>query len=247
MYLTEPKFFDIVIRQFRFKMNANAAAFTTLVLSQVVLLFASLSNVYSHRFDTITTYEHNLSNDTIVWFTLFWALILGFILTSAAQRNESFAFVTNRLSYQLANFLFILTASVIGGVTSVLTGSVVKLYALLRFGDIVLGTPGLIAAPSDFFIRIATAIAYTMLFFMAGYTIGMFIQLNKIFILLFIGGWIFLEIIDSTSGGISLTQNGFAFFGSERSIALFLLKVSGTTLGLFAICIAITNRLEVRK
>lgn len=247
MYLTEPKFFDIVIRQFRFKMNANAAAFTTLIILQVVLLFTNISGGFSHGYDALQLYEQSLSNDAVVAATLFWACILGFLLTSEAQRNESFTFVSNRLSYHVTNFLFMLTASIIGGVTAVLTGSVVKLYAILQFEDIIVTTPGLLVAPSDFFIRLATAIAYTLLFFMVSYTIGMFIQLNKIFLLLFVIGWIALTIIENTWATFSFMQSIFAFFWHEHSMAVFLLKVSSTILGLFATSILITNRLEVRR
>jgi len=140
-----------------------------------------------------------------------------------------------------------LTASIIGGLTAVLMGSVVKLYALLQFGEIVISTPGLIAAPSDFFIQLATAITYTMLFFMMGYSIGTLFQLNKIFILLFIVGWIVLKFISSTLGGITFIPDIFSFFANEHSITIFLLKVSGTVLGLFAIAATITNRMEVKR
>lgn len=248
MYLVEPKFTDIVRQQFRFKMNANAASFTTLILLQVFLLFTNLnSNSTFESENTLRISMYSLSNDSIVGVTWLWAIILGFLLTSAAQRNESFSFVSNRLSYHFANLLFMLTASFIAGITSVLTGSAVKLYAHIRLGEVFLDSQGLIMAPSDFFIRIATAIAYTLLFFMVSYAVGMLIQLNKVFILLFIGAWIVSPIIASTQGNLPIIQPIFEFFAFEKSILLFLMKVCGAVLGLMAFSIAITNRLEVRK
>ena len=248
MYLTEPKFVDIVRQQFQFKMNTNASAFTKLILLQLVFLFMNHSYGTSLGNNTIQIFEQSFSNTSIVGATWLWAFFLGFLLTSAAQRNGSFTFVTNRLSYHVANFLFMLTASIIGGLTAVLMGSVLKLYALLRFEDIIISSQqGLFAAPADFFIQLATAIAYTMLFFMLSYTIGMFIQLNKIFLILFILGWIILAMIDSTWAGFPLLQHIFEFFWHEHSITIFLLKVSGTVLGLFAISVGFTNHLEVKR
>lgn len=244
MYLTEPKFIDIVRQQFRFKMNANASAFTKLILLQFAFLFMNHSYGTSLGNNTIQIYEQNFSNTSIVGATWLWAFFLGLLLTSAAERNASFTFVTNRFSYHGANFLFMLTASIIAGLTAVLMGSVLKLYALLRFEDIIISSQqGLFAAPADFFIQLMTAIAYTLLFFMVGYTIGMFIQLNKSFLLLFVIGWITLAFI----GGFPFIQYVFEFFSHEHSITLFLLKVSGTILGLFAISVGFTNHLEVKR
>lgn len=244
MYLTEPKFIDIVQQQFRFKMNANASAFTKLILLQFASLFMNNSYGTSLGNNTIQIYEQNFSNTSIVGATWLWAFFLGLLLTSAAQRNESFTFVTNRFSYHGANFLFMLMASIIGGLTAVLMGSVLKLYALLRIENIIISLQqGLFAAPADFFIQLATAIAYTMLFFMLSYTIGMCIQLNKIFVLLFVIGWIAL----SFTSGFSFIQPIYEYFANEHSISIFLLKVCSTVLGLFAISVAITNRSEVKR
>ena len=248
MYLSEPKFFDIVTRQFRFKMNANAAAFTTLILLQVFSLFTSLNSNSTFGYeDTLRISLYQLSNNSIVGVTWLWAIILGFLLTSAAQRNESFSFVSNRLSYHSANLLFMLTASIIAGITSVLAGSAVKLFAHIRFGEVFLDSQGLIAAPSDFLIQLATAIAYTLLFFMISYAVGMLIQLNKVFILLFIGAWIVSPIIASTKGNLPIIQPIFEFFAFEQFILFFLIKVSVAVLGLLVFSVAITNHLEVRK
>ncbi|WP_203247558.1 hypothetical protein [Sporosarcina beigongshangi] len=243
MYLTEPKFLDIVRQQFRFKMNANASAFTKLIFLQLACLFISNYRQAAPGYNSIEVSEQLFSNTAIVVATWLWAFFVGLLLTIASQRNESFTFVTNRFSYHGSNFLFMLCASIIGGLTAVLMGSVLKLYNLLQFENIIISSKGLFAAPADFFIQLMTAIAYTMLFFMVSYAIGMFIQRNKAFLLLFIVGWITLSII----GGFSIIQPIFDFFWNEHSITIFLLKVSGTILGLFAIATAITNRLEVKK
>lgn len=251
MYLTEPKLFDVVKRQYFFKMNANAASFTALIVMQIIALLISFngsgyssSPVYN-QFPKIEWID--LSNDFPVALTLLWAFVLGLILTSAAQRNESFSFVTNRLSYHLSNFLFMVTASIIGGFTAALTGAVVKLYAFLRFDDVIVQTPGLIASPTDFSTRTITAIGYMLLFFLISYTIGSLVQRSMLFIPIFIVGWIALMSLNGAWNGEQYVMNIIIFFGNERSLPLFLIKICGTVLALFAVSTAITNRLEVRK
>jgi len=228
-------------------MNTNASAFTKLIILQLACLFISNSRQTSPGYNTINLFEQLFSNTAIVVATWLWAFFLGLLLTSTTQRNESFTFVTNRFSYHGANFLFMLTASIIGGLTAVLMSSVLKLYALLQFDNIIISSQGLFTTPADFFLQLATAIAYTMLFFIISYTIGMFIQRNKIFLLLFIVGWIALAIIDGSPSSFPISQHIFAFFWNEHSIILFFVKICGTVLGLFAISIAITNRLEVKR
>ena len=249
MYLTEPTLFDVVKRQTIFKFNTNSTALLTLLFLQIAGLFmGSLGNGHSFSYDGHSKISKILlTNDNSIGLTLLWAFIMGFLLTSTARRNESFVFVTNRISNHLSTFAFMLTAAIIGGFTAVLSGSAIKLFAFLRYGKVVIDTPGLVASPTDFFARIATAIAYTLLFLLISYTIGSLVQRSKLLIVVFIFGWFAFSTKISDWNGPKYFTDIIMFFGGEHSLLLFLIKISGAVLALFAVSVVVTNRLEVRN
>lgn len=248
MFSTQWGVNEIAKRQFVFKLNANAPVFTMLIVLQIIATvfmggastsgYESWDEPFSFTYTTVT-------NDGQVGLTMFWALIVGFLLTSAAQRNESFAFVTNRLTYQLANFYFFCTAALLGGVTTVMLGSVMKIITLVANKGVI-ETAGLFSAPGDFFAQIFVMTIYTLLLMLIGYTIGIFIQLSRLFVMLFALIW------------IAFTQSSFLmrnadasgllhFFYGETSILLFIVKIVAVILILFGISFWVTNRLEVRN
>lgn len=251
MYLNEPTLDDIVKKQFRFKLNANAASFSALVLLQVAAIVMALvgnSHSFYYSSDDSAVTVITLSNDINVGLAMAWAFFLGILLTTRIKQSESFSFITTRLSNHLANFLFMLFASLLAGISAVLAGSAIKLLGFFIHGEMVVYSSSLLESPSDFIVQIITAIAYVLLFFLIGYSISSLVQLNKLFIALFIFSWILLSTTinghwDGTEYAMTLIQ----FFRYERSILLFILKVCGTVLTLFTISALITNRLEVRN
>lgn len=249
MYSTQWSVNELAKRQYMFKLNANGAIFTVLIVLQIIATIfmsgASTSTSMDDWGEPISFSFNSITNDGQVGLTLFWAFIVGFLLTSAAQRNESFSFVTNRLTFQLANFYFFCTAALLGGVTTVLLGSVMKIVAMSQ-DNVIVETTGLLSSPSDFFSRILVMTAYTLLLMLVGYTLGSLIQWSKLFIALF--GVIWYGFTQSTFAVADNENSGLLyFFYGETSVLLFLLKIIGTIAVLFAISFFATNRLEVRN
>lgn len=249
MYSTQWSVNELAKRQFFLKLNANGAIFTMLIVLQIIAtVFISGAVTTTSMNDWGEPISFNftsISNDAQLGLTLFWAFIVGFLLTSAAQRNESFSFVTNRLTFQLANFYFFCTAALLGGVTTVLLGSVMKIVAMFR-DNMIIETSGLLSSPLDFFSRIFVMTAYTLLLMLVGYTLGSLIQWSKLFIALF--GVLWYAFTQSTFAVADNENSGLLyFFYGETSILLFTLKIVGTIAVLFAISFFATNRLEVRN
>ncbi|ARK24802.1 hypothetical protein SporoP37_09080 [Sporosarcina sp. P37] len=248
MFSTQWSVNELAKRQYVFKLSANGAVFTTLIVLQIigtVFISGASSTSMSDWGEPISFNFTSISNDGQVGLTLFWALIVGFLLTSAAQRNESFSFVTNRLTFQLANFYFICTAALFGGVTTVLLGSVMKIVAL--FGDnVIIETAGLLSSPLDYFSRILVMTAYTLLLLMTGYLLGTLIQFSKLFIALFGLVW-FVYITFGFRVSVGEGDSLLYFYYGETSILLFILKVAVSVAVLFGISFFVTNRLEVRN
>lgn len=248
MYLNEPNLVDQVKKQFRFKLNAHANAFSTLVLLQIgamFLAFTSARHSFNDGIANVTVF--NLSNNVNVGLSMIWAFFLGIMLTTAVRRNEAFSFVTTRLSNQLANLLFMLTASLFAGIIVALMGPTLKLVGTLKYSDMISHTPTIVEAPTDFIMRVITAIAYILLLFLVGYTISSFIQLNKLFIGAFIFLWIAASFTGTNWNGPQFVSTVIIFFSNEHFLPFFLFKVGGTVLLLFAISSIATNRLEVRN
>ncbi|PIC79722.1 hypothetical protein CSV75_11035 [Sporosarcina sp. P18a] len=248
MFSTQWSVNELAKRQYLFKLSTNGAVFTTLIVLQIIgtiFISGAGSSSMNEWEEMISVNYTSISNDSQVGLTLFWALIVGFLLTSAAQRNESFSFVTNRLTFQLANFYFICTASLLGGVTTVLIGSVMKIVAL--FGDnVIIETTGLLSSPLDFFSRILVMTAYTLLLIMIGYLLGTLIQFSKLFIALFGLIW-FVYFTFGISLSVGEGDSVLYFYYGETSILVFVLKVVVSVAVLFGISLFVTNRLEVRN
>lgn len=237
-------------RQYLFKMNANITMFTILIVLQVIATVfiggASTSSTFgSDDSPAFAVHLATVSYEGQAGMTMFWAFVVGFLLTSAAQRNESFVFVSNRWTFQLANLYFICTAALFGGVTTILLGSVMKIIALVN-GNAIVETSGLLASPYDFFSRIVAMTGYTLLLLLLGYLIGTLIQWNRLFVGLFAVLWVMMLM---TNYSIAIDGQGglIDFFYSETSMLLFAVKVLAAGAVLFFASFLVANRLEVKQ
>ncbi|MFD1929474.1 hypothetical protein ACFSFY_15640 [Sporosarcina siberiensis] len=248
MYLTEPRLADIVKKQIQYKFNGYTGVFTSLLVMQLLGIFTSFGNGghFSSYGETLEIAQMQLTNDTLVIFTLVWAVIQGILLTTMAYRNDAFTFVSNRFSHHISSYLFLMIAAIIGGLTAALAGSTIKLFAIMKYDSVAIETAGFFSSPYDFALRVIASIFYTLLFASIGYAIGSLIQRSKlvipiIFIAVFVGPWFLLGV-----SGFNINQIAL-FYGNETSIVLFILKVLVTVVLLFVISVAITNKTEVRK
>ncbi|MBO1910890.1 hypothetical protein J4G37_39615, partial [Microvirga sp. 3-52] len=175
MYLNEPTLEDIVKKQFRFKLNANAAFFSTFVLLQVGAIFLSIlgtDHSFYYSSDDSNVSIITLSNDTNIVIAMVWAFVIGIMLTNRTKQSESFSFVTTRLSNHLANFLFMLFASLVAGISAVLSSSAIKLFGFLVHGEMVVYASSIVENPSNLLLQLITAISYVLLLFLIGYSIS---------------------------------------------------------------------------
>lgn len=249
MSLIRPSLGDVVGKQYQFKMRSYHGMFSTLVLLQVVgILFSFLSgDQYSGGMNDIWINMRYYSGDTIIGFTFLWIFINGILITTRAYREEDFTFVTNRLSSHLANGLFIVTAGVIGGGTSVFSGFVVK--AIIRYT----AKEGTILAPEAtlslnvFLSGLFATILFMILCGVAGYLIGMIIQMHSGMVLvlpvLVMGFLWFAGSIGQSDILFRITE----FYGAETSVLKLFVKIIVTVGLMFGFTMILSNRLEVRS
>jgi hypothetical protein len=247
MYLAEVKAWDIIKKQYRYKLKAYFGVFTSLVVIQIlVILFSFNGTGMSGGSSASLDYEvRYLTSDFLQVFMMIWAFITAVLITTKAYRFEDASFVTNRWISHVSNGLFLFTASVFAGITVYLAGHLFKVITFLMKEHSTLIVESLTAA--GLLTGIFASILYIFLFASMGYFVGMLVQVNKAFTVvvpvLFVGAL----ILDGLSGDPALLVNAASFFGSEPSMIVFLVKILGVSFLLLLGSMGVSSRLEVRK
>ncbi|VDG98369.1 Uncharacterised protein [Lysinibacillus sphaericus] len=253
MSLTHRTMGEIVKQQFLFKLRSNAAVITALFVMQAVvwgLIIGEVPNSFPGF--SMSTFElrwYSITNDKVVMASLLWSLVVGVLMTTPGQRNASFTYVSSPVTENLANFCFFGLAAIIAGVTTVLSGSVLKLVVFMKDGSSIIETGGLIAAPLDFFSRIVVMIIYTLLIMVVVYTCMLFVQMNRLMIVPIV----LLVLLSTKSSVFDLLgfegniDTLFDFFYKESSFWLFLVK-TGVVMAIVSILSFFpSSRIEVKQ
>ncbi|NEU30691.1 hypothetical protein GN156_07840 [bacterium LRH843] len=248
MSLIRPSFGDVVKRQYQYKLKAYSGMFMTLVLLQLLGIFFSFSGVGSSG-----TGSHEMSLNVthysavmVLLFTFLWGFVSSILITTRAYRNDDFLYVANRVSSHIANGLFLLTASIIAGITAMLSGYLLKaiLYFIFR-ADYVEGT-GAIHTAKELFIGMSSSSLYVLLFCALGYFIGTLVQLHRMFIIVVPAVFFGDLILHANNGEKGIFFVFYEQFFTEPSFIFFLIKMYLIIGLLFIGSLALSNRMEVR-
>ncbi|MFS1519324.1 hypothetical protein V1503_23085 [Bacillus sp. SCS-151] len=252
MSLTTVTLANTVKNQYFYKLKANIDSFSSLIGIQVLGIIFSLGGI-----GTISTGSNNFNiniqyyaADIVIVFTLIWAFSTAITITTKPHRNHDFTFVTNRLSSSLSNILFLITATIVGSITAILSGNVIQVlrYIFIDQQLYVLNT-----GIQELVIGISAIFLYGLIVCAIGYFIGTLIQVSKLFIIVIpvsLLGFIFLEatLLEGTIRDNYLSViKIFQFYVSEPIFVLFIVKVLITSSLFFMAAISILNRMEVRK
>ena len=237
-----------VKQQYLFKLRAYANLFVSLVAVQIIaLLFTTggmvgMSGMGSEYLDLEIRFY---SGAILFVFTALWIAVNAFVLTLPLSRHIDFSFVTNRLSSNLANFGFLVTAAVAGGVT-VSLGSLLLRNVLYYTGG---GSPLIIGAnflvrPDELLTGAAVGSLYLLLFGAAGYLAGALIQLHRsLYVLLpaLVLGVLFYEAAHEQLRLLQVIN----FYRLEALPILFILKIVSSVLLLWSGAALLSNRTEI--
>ncbi|MCM3602943.1 hypothetical protein M3175_19585 [Robertmurraya korlensis] len=246
MYLTESNVRDIIFKQYRYKLQAYLGIFTSLIFIQVLGMLFSFSGTGSMGggSDAFSYDVRTYSGSLIAIFTLVWAFSHGISLTTKQQRYDDFNFVTTRQVSNVANGLFLVTASGTAAITGLLTTCVLRLLVTQ-----VLRTPsvaGVQLSVIDVVEGLIGFFLYILLFACVGYFIGMLAQTNKIVAFLLpvlLIGVISIQVYLGGEGTL-LVDIG-RFYVLEASFLLFTMKSVITSALFFLGACMLGNRLEV--
>lgn len=246
MSLTTANVNEVVKKQYVFKLKANIDAFSSLVGIQALGILFSIGGLGTYGMSsnhfTITT--KSLSADLVIVFTILWAFMTAITLTTRPYRNQDFTFVTNRLSSSLSNVLFLVSASILGGITAVMSSFLIQVGGYFLFGQS-LYSAGIVAG--ELIVEIFATILYILCASSIGYLFGALAQVSKIFIFLIPVLLVGILFVDFTINPDPFITNIYQFFFKESSFVLFLIKAFMTTGILFCASISLLNRMEVRR
>ncbi|MGD7045059.1 hypothetical protein [Jeotgalibacillus proteolyticus] len=245
MSLTKITLGEAVKKQYKYKLFSYYDAIKSLLIIQLIaLVFSFIGSGGSSTSDmNVTISVDTYSSDIVFFFTVLWMFITAILLTTRAYRYEDFSFITNRLSSQLSNALYLITGAAVGTLTTVL--STFLLYVIFYFtnpsqnlfGYSSAGSPQelLLAAGGTFFYLLAAAAL--------GYFLGVLTQLNRILGFAFVAIILFLPMF---LGQFFIFKQIYIFYFQEPSLLLFGLKILLSALLLFAAAILFLNKREVR-
>lgn len=247
MSLTTTSLAHNVKQLYRYKLHAYFTVFGSLIAVQLLGLLLSLNGVgqFATYFDHIYIHVNHFSANFIIIFSLMWVFIIAVTVTTQPYRDADFVFVANRMSSHLSNILFLLTASVIGGVTAMLCGFVLKLVAgYILYQDLVFQQT--LSLP-ELLLGLAAASLYMILLSSAGFLAGMLSQLHKAVKFVLPALVLAMLIMETGSPRLPIMIMLAQFFTNEDSFVIFVIKVAASSSLLFGTALLISNRLEVRQ
>jgi len=245
MSFNSPNLIDVVKKQYVYKLWAYASSFSTLVAIQIIAVFFSflgsgMSGSGNFVYEITIKYY---SADMFMIFTMIWGLITAFIIVSKPFLNPDFYFVTNRISSFLSNLLFMMTASIIGAITTILSSFLLKVMVYFQYDSKqILVQSSDYVTPSEFFMGFSASFMYILLGFSIGYFFGLLKEISKLlltFVATLLLGGLFTGLFSEMN--VSIYQ-----FFSESSYPLFMSKILFIVTIVFLASFFISRNMEVK-
>lgn len=230
----------IACRQYLYKLKAFS--FLGLIVTQVVALLFSYGGVGMSGMGTnqLSLTVRNYSSDFVIIFTMFWAFIMAISYTKKHAKSIDFTLISSRLSSSLSDLSVFITISVLGALTSTLSGMFLRLffYFTADHGSIINSSFKL---PFSAWLQSFLAVTlYLLLVCSAGYLFGMLMEVNKIF-----GFIIPVLLFGLLRAQNEIFLNMIQFF-NESSLLIFAGKTFLATAVLWSLSMLLFNRMEVR-
>ncbi|WP_164670785.1 hypothetical protein [Virgibacillus doumboii] len=248
MSLTKPSLAGAVKKQFNFKLKSFVGVFSGLIILQLLALLFSLGGTASmSRGGTAYDFQvRYFGADIVVVFTMLWAFINAILIKTKAYTEDDFLFVTNRLSSNLSNIAFLVAACIVGGVTAILSGYLLKDVIYFLFDTSPIMQTGMANVP-DLVIGILATILFVFTCSSAGYLVGTLVQLHKSMAYIIPVVVIGLIMVVAQQTGVHMVVEVGQFYFAESSFWILVCKTVATSAVLFGASILISNRLEVKK
>lgn len=250
MYFAQTNLGRVTRQQYVYKMKAYTGLMYGLLFAQAFAILMSLGGIgmMGTSDGRISLHISRYSGEMPLWATLVWTVVTAQLISQRTYQNMDFTFVTNRISSNLSNIGFLLTAAVLGAITASLNGILFRVLMYFAVDSQNLMYENFFMTPGELFIGTTAGILYIILISSIGYLTGILARLHKIMVILlpslFIG--LFITALSSRDGWLN-TYQILHFFVGESSLPMFAAKVIVVSAALFAAAIGVSNRMEVRR
>lgn len=250
MSLTSPSLLNVAKAQYTFKLKAYIGLFTSLIALHAVAISLSLSaSTFIGTSLGRTHFSSRVfSNELLVWSAVLWVFLVSALLTTKSYRDLDTAFVSSRLSSNLANGALLLTWCVIGGLLAAFGGGMLRIGAFFALGEAAIASQSFFMTSLELFVGAAVTALYMLLFGTLGYLCGTLVQASKVFVIV---NPLLLALALLVVGRDSdLNRRVLAIAGiiaQESSLALLALKMLGIAGALLGLAFLLSNNAEVRN
>jgi len=245
----EVSLLSISLKQYFYKLKAYTGLLNRLIITQMLALFFLLvggSSMTSSGNGAVSVSVRYYSASMVIVFSLMWIATVAIMLTSKQYKQIELPLVGNRVSGNLSDVGFLMTASVFAGITSSLVGVLLRVIMYFTVDKSKLVSDGFLLTFSDLLLGIIIAILYMGLVSAVSYFIGMLTQLSKAFVLLIPAG-IFGAFRVIGDDDYIFAQSIYHFYVVDVSLPLFALKVIITSLIFFGVSMILSNRMEAGR
>lgn len=234
--------------QFKYKLNVHAKMFSVIIVYQLfvsllnILLTVNQSNNFNdYGFDVQIEYFDTSAN--VIVFTFIWAFVMGISLTTKKTKLSILPFVTNKRSNHLANAMFIMLLSLVGGITAWLAEYLVQTIVISIHGVDSFQFFNVLSI-ADILMTGLVSIMYVLLFAVFGYLVGELAQMSMGLVIMFI---VFMLFIGLNLSPFQLWIGKLVgFYIQEGNVLVFTIKVLATCIILFILSTIPSRRMEVR-
>lgn len=242
MSLKEVNLLSISLKQYFYKLKAHTDLVNRLIITQMFALFFSLGGVSSMSSGNgqLSVSMRTYSASMVIIFSVLWITIVAAMLTTKPYKQMETPLVGNRLTGNLSDIGFLLTASVFAAMTSALGGVLLRVIMYFTSDRSKIAFDQFFLTFSDLLLSMVVASLYMGLVSALGYLIGVLVQVNMAFVIL-----IPVAIFGSLRVYTHLGQSIFEFYVGEVSLPLFALKVLITAIIFFEASLLISNRREI--
>lgn len=251
MSLVKTSLMENTSKQYKYKLRSFIWVLSSMMVIQLIGMAFSFGSTMSTGGGN-GIYSINVSyfsSNAVIIFTILWVFLISLQITSVTYRENEFMFVRNKTSNVFSDVLFLMTASIIGTATALLSEYLVANIRYYIFGMVNLFGEGVTPTLLEIIYGVIALALILFAFSMLGYLIGVLVQISKLFIPIIpavIIGSIYLSEQMNVYGDNFMLKL-FQFYFQELNFLLFVLKFIVTTLAFMFIALGLSQRLEVRK